>query len=79
MNNRQRFLETLLFGKPDRVPFTPGSGRNSTRERWHKEGLPADIEPWQIPEYAYREAGGILEFQKGGIGFSVNERMIPMV
>lgn len=78
MNDRQRVLETLLFGKPDRVPFTPGGGRKSTRERWHKEGLPKDIDPCQIPEYAYREAGGSMEFQKGGVGFSVNERMLPM-
>ena len=77
MNDRQRFLETLLFGKPDRVPFVPGSGRQSTRERWHKEGLPVDTEPWQIRKYVYWEAGGNLEFQKGGIGFPVNERMIP--
>jgi Uroporphyrinogen decarboxylase (URO-D) len=78
MNDRQRYLETLLFGKPDRIPFTPGGGRQSTRERWYKEGLPRDIERWQIPEYAYSEAGGTLEFQRGGIDFPVNERMMPM-
>jgi Uroporphyrinogen decarboxylase (URO-D) len=78
MNDRQRYLETLLFGKPDRVPFTPGGGRKSTRERWHQEGLPAGLERWQVPEYAYQKAGGILEFQRGGVGFSVNERMMPM-
>lgn len=78
MNDRQRFLETLLFGKPDRIPLVPGGGRKSTRERWHQDGLPEDIEPGQITEYAYRQAGGTLEFQKGGEGFSVNERMMPM-
>ena len=30
MNPRQRFLEALLFGKPDKVPFTPGGPREST-------------------------------------------------
>ncbi len=78
MNDRQRNLEALLFGKPDKIPFIPGGGRNSTRERWHKEGLPADINPVQITEYAYHEAGGTLELPKGGVGFSVNERMMPM-
>ncbi len=78
MNDRQRHLETYLFGKPDKIPFLPGGGRNSTRERWHKEGLPEDIEPSRITEYAYREAGGTMELPKGGPGFSVNGRMTPM-
>jgi len=78
MNDRQRFLETLLFGTPDRIPFVPGSGRKSTRERWHKEGLPENILPGEIREHVYREVGGTLEFQNAGVGFSVNERMNPM-
>ncbi len=78
MNDRQRFLETLLFGKADRIPFAPGTGRKSTRERWYREGLAKDIEPHQIREYAYREAGGMLEFQKDGTGFPVDHRMMPM-
>ncbi|MFH1708887.1 MAG: hypothetical protein ABIF71_13365 [Planctomycetota bacterium] len=40
MTPRRRFLETLLFGKPDRVPLDPGHGRESTRDRWYGEGLP---------------------------------------
>jgi uroporphyrinogen decarboxylase len=39
---RERFVETLLFGRPDRIPFAPGGPRESTRARWCKEGLPAD-------------------------------------
>jgi uroporphyrinogen decarboxylase len=78
MNDRQRHLETLLFGKPDRIPFSPGGGRKSTRERWHQEGLPENIAPGQITEYAYRQAGGVLEFSKSGVGFSVDERMRPI-
>lgn len=42
MTPRERFVETLTFGKPDRIPFTPGGGRQSTLARWHKEGLPED-------------------------------------
>lgn len=40
MNERERFRETLLFGKPDRIPLAPGEPRESTLERWHREGLP---------------------------------------
>lgn len=75
MNGRERYLSTLLFEKPDRVPLNPGGGRQSTRARWHKEGLPEDVK--NIAEYAYREAGGTMEWPKGGGGFHVDERMRP--
>ena len=42
MNARERYRETLLFGKPDKIPLTPGGPRESTLARWHKEGLPED-------------------------------------
>ncbi|MDX9973731.1 MAG: uroporphyrinogen decarboxylase family protein [FCB group bacterium] len=42
MTPRNRFLETLLFGKPDRVPFVPGAARESTLTRWHLQGLTLD-------------------------------------
>ncbi|HPA06158.1 MAG TPA: uroporphyrinogen decarboxylase family protein [Candidatus Hydrogenedentes bacterium] len=41
MTHRERFLETLLFGSPDRIPFVPGSGRASTRRVWQEQGCPA--------------------------------------
>ena len=40
MDSRERFIETLTFGQPDKIPFTPGVPRESTLARWHKEGLP---------------------------------------
>ncbi len=43
MNSRERYLRTLLFEKPDYIPFEPGHGRESTRNRWYKEGLPAGL------------------------------------
>ncbi len=43
MNDRERHLATLLFQKPDRVPFSPGGGRKSTLEAWHRQGLPPDV------------------------------------
>ncbi len=42
MNRRERFRETILFGKPDRIPLMPGEPRESTLARWHQEGLPKD-------------------------------------
>jgi len=43
MNERERYVATLTFQKPDHVPFQPGHGRKSTLEAWHKQGLPPDI------------------------------------
>lgn len=40
MNPRERFVEALAFGRPDRIPLTPGGPRESTLKRWHAEGLP---------------------------------------
>lgn len=45
MTQRERFLETLLFGAPDRIPFQPGGGRESTKRVWHQQGLPAGKDP----------------------------------
>ena len=39
MTHRERYVETLLFGSPDRIPFSPGGPRESTRARWKSEGL----------------------------------------
>lgn len=47
MTPRERVLETLLFGKPDRIPFAPGGGRESTVRRWRSEGLPPDKDPME--------------------------------
>lgn len=75
MNQRERILKCLTFDKPDRIPLQPGGGRKSTRENWIRQGLPADIDDYN--QYAYRQAGGVLEWPAGGPGFSVDARMIP--
>jgi len=75
MTERQRFLETLLYGTPDLVPLTPGGGRESTRRNWHRQGLPEDVSDYN--QYAYRQLGGTLEWPAGGGGFGINERMVP--
>lgn len=39
MNQRERFLQTIYFGKPDKVPLKPGGPRESTLAAWHQQGL----------------------------------------
>ena len=39
MTHRERYRETLLFGTPDRIPFSPGGPRESTRAKWKEQGL----------------------------------------
>ena len=45
MTPRERYLAALTFGNPDKIPFSPGGGRESTRARWHTEGLPEGKNP----------------------------------
>ena len=78
MTHRERYIETLRFGAPDRIPLHPGTVRLSTRKAWHEQGLPSDIPPEKIIEYAYRQAGGTLPWPEEGKEFPVSERMIPM-
>ncbi|MBN2308183.1 MAG: hypothetical protein JXR94_04385 [Candidatus Hydrogenedentes bacterium] len=40
MTHRERFIEVLLFGAPDKVPLNPGGPRESTRAAWRRQGLP---------------------------------------
>jgi uroporphyrinogen decarboxylase len=41
MNARERYIETLSFGTPDKIPFEPGKPREKTLKRWTDEGLPS--------------------------------------
>ncbi len=44
MTNRQRFKNVLAFQPADRLPFIEWAGWwNKTIERWHTEGLPAEL------------------------------------
>jgi hypothetical protein len=45
VNDRERFLQTMLFGKPDRVTYWPFGLREIVLRRWRTEGLPGDVYP----------------------------------
>lgn len=74
MTPRERYLETLLFGAPDRIPFQPGGPREKTFRRWRQEGLPAEGD-WF--EHLCREIGMEPErchkpFSHPGVSFRMN-------
>jgi len=74
MTERERMIETLTFGTPDRVPFAPGGARESTLAAWHAQGLPEGRD-WRA---ALREKIGLApeppaERVRPGVSF----RMIP--
>jgi len=83
MNPRERYLETLLFGHPDRVPLTPGGPRESTLKAWHEQGLPPAVSTGGLPENAnYLDAlSDILSIPCDAFetvqGLPVSTRMIP--
>ncbi|MHB9023752.1 MAG: uroporphyrinogen decarboxylase family protein [Armatimonadota bacterium] len=73
MTSRERYFATLLFGKPDRIPFNPGGPRESTLRAWHQQGL--------SPEKNYYEAMlehlGLPPAPGGGGNINVSFKMIP--
>ncbi len=74
MNPRERYIETLLFGNPDRVPFSPGGPRESTLRRWHSEGLPKEVN-WY--GYLMEQIGVPLEHTKPPVHLGVDFLMRP--
>ena len=44
MNSRERFLKSLAFGQPDRVPLFEEGIRNEVVTAWQNEGLPAGVQ-----------------------------------
>jgi uroporphyrinogen decarboxylase len=76
MNERERYLETILFGNPDRIPLWPGGPRESTIERWREEGL--DItDGAEFYPILYRELGIETDPARGRIDPGVSFKMIP--
>jgi hypothetical protein len=74
MTPRQRYIETLTFGTPDRVPFQPGWPRESTLAAWRQQGLPPDRHFHTV----LLETLGIQPEQtKPHVGLDVSFQMIP--
>jgi len=71
---RQRYREALLFGSPDKVPFTPGGPRETTLARWHQEGLPEGI-GWY--DYLLEVLGVEEEQTQPRLSLDVSFQMIP--
>jgi uroporphyrinogen decarboxylase len=44
MNSRERFLETMRYGKPDRVPYFEEGIRRDVIRAWHSQGLPRNAD-----------------------------------
>ncbi|MCY3021099.1 MAG: hypothetical protein NTW87_18960 [Planctomycetota bacterium] len=74
MTPRERFIRTLTFGRPDRIPFSPGGPRESTLRAWRTQGLPADVD-WfaQLCETIGVETQKTRPYVDVGVDF----RMIP--
>jgi hypothetical protein len=74
MNGRELFVETLTFGAPERIPFTPGWGRESTTARWHREGLPEGRGQY---EYLCEVLGIEMPAAKPTAHIEFDQRLIP--
>ena len=47
MNSRERFLETLHYGNPDRVPYFEEGIREDVIAAWQKQGMPTGQALWK--------------------------------
>jgi len=74
MSPRERYREALLFGKPDKVPLSPGGPRESTLAVWRQQGLPENASYYDV----LLEILGIeKEKTKPQVGLGVSFRMMP--
>jgi len=74
MTPRERFIQTLTFGNPDKIPLQAGGPRESTLRMWHTPALPEG----KNHDEALREELGLPPEPKNpniSVGFSF--RMIP--
>jgi Uroporphyrinogen decarboxylase (URO-D) len=55
MNSRERFLETMRFGKPERVPYFEEGIRKEVLQAWQKQGLAAQADLASMFETDRRE------------------------
>ena len=77
MNSRERFRETLLFGKPDKIPLSPGGPRESTLAAWHKQGLAEGVNWYQVLFDILEIEEAEQELQKPKVDLVASFKMIP--
>ncbi len=65
MTARERFLETLLFGHPDRIPYSFASPREATMNAWYKQGLPREVTLANFGRFVGMDAGEGLPVNLG--------------
>ncbi len=75
VNHRRCYLETLLYGNPERIPLTPGEPRESTLRRWHAEGLPEGMH--HLDAAAERLGIDLQRPATPPVDLGVDFRMIP--
>ena len=74
MTARQRYLDTILFRQPARIPLLPGGPRESTLAAWHEQGLPTDVDLWA---YLAELVGVPVEAFHGPVAAPADFRMMP--
>jgi uroporphyrinogen decarboxylase len=74
MNERERCIATFTYAPVDKIPFEPGYGRKSTRERWMTEGLPQGAD---VMDEVYRILGLPPRDKSERISPRMDFRMIP--
>jgi len=40
VKERERYVETICFGNPDKIPLNPRVPRESTLRAWREQGIP---------------------------------------
>ncbi|MBW2030349.1 MAG: hypothetical protein JRH06_14075 [Deltaproteobacteria bacterium] len=55
MNSRERFVETMGYGRPDRVPYFHEGMQEEVINEWIKQGLPSDANLYEMFSFDYRE------------------------
>lgn len=57
MEGDKKCFRGLMFEKVERIPLKPGAPRESTIARWHKEGLPKDVNKANYMEFLFKQLG----------------------
>ena len=73
MNERERFVRTLICAHPDRPSYGDYLAFDSTRERWEKEGLSKGLSRQQLFDHFGFDHIDIW----GNDRLPVNDNLIP--